>query len=142
MKKLAAILVFVFVFTFTSQAQKKRDPQRWQFTVEQQTALTVKKMTLALDLTEKQQLQLKPLILAKISKNKAFMAKLKKAKKENKRPTSDAIYALKIKSLDQQIAMRKSMKDLLNFAQFEKFEKMHDKKIRKKKKMRMKKGEK
>jgi len=142
MKNLAPILVLVFAFTLTTIAQKKRDHQRWQFTIEQQTELTVKKMTLALDLSAQQQLKIKPLILAKMLEKEAFVVKKKEAKKKYEKPTSNTIYALKIKSLDQQIAMRKSMKNILNTAQFEKFEKMHEKRMIKKKKMKMKKKKK
>jgi protein CpxP len=138
MKNLAPILVLIFAFTLTAIAQKKRDHQRWQFTIEQQTELTLKKMTLALDLSAQQQLQIKPLILAKILEKETFVAKKKEAKKKYKKPTSNAIYALKIRSLNQQIAMRKSMKNILNTAQFEKFEKMHKKRMIKKKKMKKK----
>jgi protein CpxP len=136
MKNLAPILVLVFAFTLTTIAQKKRDHQRWQPTVEQQTELTVKKMTLALDLSEKQQLQIKPLLVAKILEKKAFNTKRKEAKKGKKRPTSDVVYAMKIKLLEQQIAMKKSMKEILNTTQFEKFEKMHKKRMMKVKKER------
>jgi protein CpxP len=138
MKNLAPILVLIFAFTLTAIAQKKRDHQRWQFTIEQQTELTLKKMTLALDLSAQQQLKIKPLILAKILEKETFVAKKKEAKKKYKKPTSNAIYALKIRSLNQQIAMRKSMKNILNTAQFEKFEKMHKKRMIKKKKMKKK----
>jgi protein CpxP len=138
MKNLAPILVLVFAFTLTTIAQKKRDHQRWQLTVEQQTELALKKMTLALDLSEKQQLQIKPLLLAKILKKKAFNTKRKEAKEGKKRPTSDALYAMKIELLEQQIAMKKSMKEILNTTQFEKFEKMHQKRMIKERQRRKK----
>ena len=129
MKNLALIFVLVFAFTLTTIAQKKRDHQRWQPTVKQQTELTLKKMTLALDLSEKQQLQIRPLLLAKIIEKKAFNTKRKEAKKGKKRPTLDAVYAMKIERLEQQIAMKKSMKEILNTTQLEKFEKMRKKRM-------------
>ena len=136
MKNLALIFVLVFAFTLTTIAQKKRDHQRWQPTVKQQTELTLKKMTLVLDLNEKQQLQIKPLLLDKILEKKAFNTKRKEAKEGKKRPTSDAVYARKIELLEQQIAIKKSMKEILNTTQFEKFEKMHKKRMMKVKKER------
>jgi protein CpxP len=129
MKSLAPILVLVFAFTLTAIAQKKKDHQRWRLTVAQQTELTLKKMTLALDLNEKQQLQIRPLLLAKIVEKKAFNAKRKEAKERKERPTSDAAYATKIELLEQQIAMKKSMKEILNTTQFKNFEKMHKKRM-------------
>ncbi|WP_439128520.1 hypothetical protein [Polaribacter sp.] len=141
MKNLATILVFVFAFTFTTQAQKnkKRDQRRPKLSVEQHTDLAVKKMTLALDLSEKQQNKIKPLIAAKMAERKAFMEKRKEARKERKRPTADEIYAVKSKMLDNQIAMRNNMKEILNKEQFEKFEKMQKLRKMQGKKMMMKK---
>ncbi|WP_299670323.1 hypothetical protein [uncultured Polaribacter sp.] len=136
MKNLASILVFVFAFTITTQAQKNRKQERPQLTVEQHTDLAIKKMTLALDLSEKQQNKIKPLIASKMAERKAFMEKRKANKKEEKKPTSDEIYAAKSKMLDQQIAMKNSMREILNKEQFEKFEKMQKKrKMKGKKKM-------
>jgi protein CpxP len=136
MKNLAPILVLVFAFTLTTTAQKKRDHQRWQLTVEQQTELTLKKLTLALDLSEKQQLQIKPLLLTKLLEKKAFSTTKKEAKERKKRPTSDTVYIMKIELLEQQIAMKKSMKKILNTTQLEKFEKMRKKRMRTVKKER------
>lgn len=141
MKNLATILAFVFAFTFTTQAQKqkKRNHKRPQLTIEQHTDLAVKKMTLDLDLSEKQQKKIKPLIAAKMAERKAFMEKRKEARKERKRPSADEIYALKSKMLDNQIAMRNSMKEILKKEQFEKFEKMQKVRKMQAKKMMMKK---
>ena len=141
MKKIASILVFVLAFTLSTEAQKKRDHKRPQLTVEQYTDLTIKKMTLALDLSERQQNQVKPLIALKMTERKEFMEKRKEARKENKKPTSDEIFAMKNKMLDNRIAMKKNMKEILNKEQFEKFEKMN-KKRKMKGKMMKKKGRK
>ncbi|TMM29553.1 hypothetical protein FDT66_10565 [Polaribacter aestuariivivens] len=124
MKNLVSILVLVFAFTFTTQAQKKRNHKKPQLSAEQHADLMVKKMTLSLDLSEKQQKQIKPLLTSKIAERKAFMEKRMEAKKEDKKPTADEIYAVKSKMLDNQIAMKNSMKNILNKDQFEKFEKM------------------
>ena len=75
MKKIASILILVFAFTLKGEAQKKRKEQRPKLTVEQYSNLAVKKMTLALDLSEKQQEQIKPLISAQIASKKAGNAK-------------------------------------------------------------------
>ena len=48
MKNIASILVFIFVFTFTIQAQKKKGYKQ-QLTINQQTSLKVKQMTLVDD---------------------------------------------------------------------------------------------
>ena len=133
MKKVVSILVLVFAFTLTTQAQKKERKERKERTerrekiklsTEQQVDLAVKKMTLKLDLTEKQQREIKPLIAAKVKGRKAAMEKRKEFKKAGKKPTSDELYDVKSKMLDNQIAAKNKMKNILNKEQFEKFEKM------------------
>ncbi|KGL61857.1 hypothetical protein [Polaribacter sp. Hel1_85] len=141
MKKLVSILVLVFAVTFTTQAQKKRGERDSKLTAEQHTTLVVKKMTLALDLSDKQQKQIKPLIMAKMAERKASMEKRKAARADKKRPTADEMYAMQTKRLDSQILMKKRMKDILNKEQFAKFEKMQKgKKRMAMKKMKGKKG--
>ena len=99
MKKLASILVLVFAFSLTTQAQKKRKEKRPQLTIEQHTNLAVKKLTLALDLSEKQQNKIKPLIQAQAAGKKAAMQKMKEFKKSETKPTSDEVYAMQSKRL-------------------------------------------
>lgn len=140
MKNLVSILVLVFAVTFTTQAQKKRGDRQPNLTPEQHTELAVKKMTLALDLSDKQQKQIKPLLMANMADRKAAMEKRKEARKEKKRPTADEMYTMQTKRLDKQIAMKRSMKNILNKEQFEKFEKMQ--KGRKKMAMNKMKGKK
>jgi hypothetical protein len=136
MKKIASILVLVFCFTLTTQAQKKRKDKRPKLSVEQYSELAVKKMTLALDLSEKQQNQIAPLIKAKATERKAAMEKRKEMKKNGTKPTADEIYAMKNKQLDNKIAFKNKMKDILSKEQFEKFEKMAKRKMQKGKKMK------
>lgn len=149
MKKIASILILVFAFTFSTQAQRNRRDKAPQLSIEQHTELAVKKMTLVLDLSKKQQNELKPLLRAQGAEKKAAMQKRKEARKSKNKPTADQIFAMKNKQLDSQIAFKSKMKDILNKEQFEKFEKMKKgrrmkgNKMKKKKKMMMeKKGKK
>ncbi|SDR67823.1 hypothetical protein SAMN05216503_0330 [Polaribacter sp. KT25b] len=137
MKKIASILILVFAFTVSTQAQKKekRNERGPKLTVEQYTDLAVKKMTLALDLTDKQQGQIKPIISAQAAAKKAEMQSRKENRDANKKPSADEIYEMKSKQLDNQIAFKNKMKDILNKEQFEKFEKMAKKRKGKGKKM-------
>lgn len=130
MKKLVKIIVLVFAFTLTVQAQKKKGNKGAKLTIEQQTTLAVKKMTLALDLSDKQQQQIKPIVMAKMTDRKDFIEKRKASKENNEKPTSDEIFAIKNKQLDHQIVMKNSIKNILNEEQFEKFEKMHKSRTR------------
>ena len=130
MKNLVNILVLVFAFTFTAQAQKKRGNMGSKLTIEQQTTLAVKKMTLVLDLSDKQQEQIKPIVMSKITNKNEFTEKRKTARINKQKPTSDEIFAIKNKQLDHQIIMKNSIKNILNEEQFEKFEKMHKSRTR------------
>ena len=125
MRKIASILVLVFAFTLTTQAQKKDKRMRGeQMSVEQQATLAVKKMTLALELSDAQQRKVTPLITQQISDRRAKFEKMKKMKEEKKKPTADERFQHQNERLDKQIAFKKEMKSILNKEQFEKFEKM------------------
>ncbi len=127
MKNLALILMMYIVGTIATNAQQKQEKERQkgpQFSVEQHTELAVKKMTLALDLNEKQQNQIKPLLQIQATQRKATMEKMKKSKETKQRPSDDELFAMRNQQLDNQIAMKKAMKEILTEAQFEEFEKM------------------
>jgi len=133
MKKLASILVLVFVFTLTTNAQKRDRKGRGEnLSVEQKATLAVKKMTLALDLTESQQNQMKPLIANQISDKMATKDKMMAMKESGKRPTDDEKFAFANNNLDKKIAFKKNIKQILNDEQFAKFEKMTKKRAMKK----------
>jgi periplasmic protein CpxP/Spy len=136
MKKIVSILVLVLAFTLTTQAQKKRKDQKPKLSVEQQADLAVKKMTLALDLSKKQQNQIAPLIKAQASERKAAMEKRKKARINEEKPTADEMYAMQSKRLDNQIVFKNKMKEILDATQFEEFEKMAKRRMQKGKQMK------
>jgi hypothetical protein len=52
------------------------------------------------------------------------MESRKKNKEADRKPSADEIYAMKSKQLDNRIAFKNEMKNILNKDQFEKFEKM------------------
>jgi protein CpxP len=124
MKKLITMIVLALGVTFTSQAQKKERKRMEKLSVEQQTELAVKKMTLHLDLTDKQQAQIKPLIAQKMEERKKMHEQRKAFKESGKELTADERFELKSKMLDKQIAQKAEMKRILNEEQFEKYEKM------------------
>lgn len=137
MRNLVNILVLVFAFSLTTTAQKKRKDKRPKLSIEQHTNLAIKKMTLALDLTEKQQIQIKPLLQAQAEKRKAAKEKREEMRKNNTKPTADEMYKMQADRLDDQIAMKGKMKEILNKEQFEKFEKMaRSRKMKAKQKMK------
>jgi protein CpxP len=141
MKKLASILILVFAFTVTVHAQKKgkQNERGPKLTVEQNANLAVKKMTLGLDLSEKQQSQIKPLITAQAAARKAAMVSRKENRTADKKPSADEIYAMRSAQLDNQIAFKNKLRNILNKEQFEKFEQMKNNRKEKGRKMIMRK---
>ena len=101
------------------------------FTPEQRTELKVKHLTLALDLSDKQQREMQKLLLNQNKEREQFMALHKADKEVGKKPTADERYTMQNKRLDAQIAMQREVKKILTPEQFTKFEllkeKRHDK---------------
>lgn len=128
MKTFAHILFVSIAVTFSANAQhhinEKQFQKRPKMSVEQQAALSLKRMTLALDLSKKQQNQLQPLMLSQASQRKAAMEKRKVARANHQKPTADEIFDMQNQQLDHQIAFKNKMKVILDKTQFEKFEKM------------------
>lgn len=144
MKKLVTVLVLAIGFTLTTQAQKERKNSLDKLTVVQQTELAVKKMTLKLDLTPSQQRDITPLLAEKITKRKAMDRKKKAMKdrdKKGKELSANERFLMNSKILDAQITFKAEMKRVLNKQQYERFEKMNERKShRTEKKMKRKKG--
>lgn len=124
MKKLSVIVILIASITFTAEAQHRPMKRKPNFTIEQKASLAVKKMTLALDLTAKQQKEVSPLLAAQIQEREAAMKQRMEARKTGKRPSKDELFAMQSKRLDNQIAFKNRMKNILDKEQFEKFEKM------------------
>lgn len=129
MKKL--FIAALFAVSIANFAQDKKDqPKRERmekFTPAQQNDLMLKKMTLELDLTSKQQDQMKSVIAEKIAKREAMMQEHKMKKEAKTKPSADERFAMKSKMLDEQIAMKGKMKSILNAEQFSKWETMNAK---------------
>ncbi|MDC0177505.1 hypothetical protein OAJ14_05075 [Polaribacter sp.] len=130
MKKVITLLVLVFAFALSTQGQKKKAQRASKLTIEQQTTLAVKKMTLALDLSEKQQNEIKPILMAKMTEHKMAVERRKADKEPKKRPSTDEIYAMKSKQLDGMILMKNKMKNILDKKQYEQFEKMQKRRMK------------
>jgi len=131
MKKTLQILALAMVCTFSSQAQKKHPKQHGQeFTAEQKANLAIKKMTLALDLTPKQQAQIRPIL------EKQVAQRMHPRKRAVKKPemSSEERYKKMEQRLDAKITLMRQMKTILNPEQLQKFKKMQSKKGRKMKK--------
>ncbi|WP_051590660.1 hypothetical protein [Flavobacterium daejeonense] len=124
MKKLIT-LAMIACLGLASYAQQK--PSRHngnpmeKFTPEQRNELMLKKMTLELDLNASQQKKMGKIIAEQSAKREAH---LKDRKAKTEKPTSDEIFAMKSKMLDEQIAMNGKMKKILSTDQFKKWDEM------------------
>ena len=105
-----------------SQRGHERGSERDHYkdlSAEQIAQLETKKLTLALDLTEKQQQQINELQLEKAVERKTRM---EERKSRDSRPDADERYAMMNERLDKQIEMKENMKSILSKEQFEKWE--------------------
>ena len=135
MKYTLKILVLFFSLSvFAQQPPRQMDSERGKrpnnrmqakkaLTPEQEATLWTKKMTLELDLNKNQQDQMYALILGKTKK-----IKLRMENKPKERPSKEEIYNMHISRLDEAIAMKESLKKILNDDQFAKWELMKNKK--------------
>lgn len=117
------ILAMTMTVAVAANAQDKKH-LREHFKPEQRAELQAKRMTLALDLNEKQQKEVQTLLLengkARAEYRRQHMADWHAGKKLS----TDEKFALKSKMLDDRIAMNSSMKKILTDKQFEKFGEM------------------
>lgn len=90
---------------------------------EQRAELKAKEMTLALNLNDKQQKDVKTLLLDRSKKAEAAMAERKAARDAGKKHTADERFAMRSKMLDAQIATKAEMRKILTTEQFAKWEK-------------------
>ena len=119
MKKL--LLVATVVLSTLTFAQERTTKEE-RLTPEQQTELKVKQMTLDLDLTAKQQGELKTIILAQAQKRQAEIAAKEKTRVKGQKRSANERFEMKNKMLAEQIEMKAQMKETLSAEQFSKWE--------------------
>ena len=119
MKKLILAIALVATTLTFAQDRKARGEK---LTPEQQTELQVKRMTLELDLDEKQQKEIKTILVEQSKKRETKIAEMKAKKEKGEKPTADERFAMKNEMLDNQIAMKAKMKRILKPEQFAKWE--------------------
>jgi Spy/CpxP family protein refolding chaperone len=105
---------------------KERIEHRAHLTPEQRAELRAKQLTLALDLSDKQQKDVQKLIQGREAKNQELIAKHKTDKEAGKMPTDNERFAMRSQMLEDRIALKREMKKILTADQYAKFEKMKD----------------
>ncbi|AXT20964.1 hypothetical protein D7030_00300 [Flavobacteriaceae bacterium AU392] len=136
MKKLVFIALAFITLQVTAQEHRRghRDGQRrgvqkaralQQLSPEQIAEVQAKRMTLHLDLTEVQQKEIQELLLqqTKARKEKIEAFKKSRADKNIERPSKEKRLDLLNERLDNQIAMKQKMKNILNEEQYQKWQK-------------------
>ncbi len=123
MKSLVYITILLFSISTLAQKpmNKKMNPD---FTPEQHAELQSKQLTLALDLTEKQQKEVKALQLERAKENKVNRELRQTRRDKGERPSQDELYALRTKNLDAQVAHQESMKKILTDDQYEEWKEL------------------
>ena len=123
MKKLIVLALLVVGTTIIAQERNRKHQgnEMEQFTPDQKSQLMLKKMTLELDLNEAQQKEMSLMISDKIAKMESHKVEMKAKREKGVRPTKDERFAMQMKRMDEQIAMKKRMEKILNAKQFEKW---------------------
>src|SRR6056297_2043872 len=139
MKKLALFAILLSGVILTAQRSEGKRQGMRDLSPDQIATLQTKKMTLALDLDQKQQTEVQSIILTNATERKNKMDERKSKKEDGNRPSKEERYAMQNERLDHMIAQKASMKKILTEAQFEKWEKMQ---LRRQKGKRERKGRK
>lgn len=125
MKKVFLILTLcISVLTYAQE----RNGAVEKMNAEQQTILQVKRMTLALDLSLKQQEDIKSLLLERAQKKAAHQLAQKTKKEKGEKPTASEKFEMHSQLLDAQIEFKSKMKKILSEEQFKKWEKLRNRK--------------
>ena len=117
-KALIAVVMMGSLVTFAQDRKMKME----EFTPEQRVELQVKRMTLDLDLNDKQQKDIKKLLTEQSKKREEAKAKHEAVKATDKKPTNDERFAMRNRMMDEKIAFKAEMKKILNEKQMEKWE--------------------
>ncbi len=128
-KPLVVIALFMGAIAF-GQRQGRHAGQHLdalnELSVEQVATLKTKKMTLALDLNERQQEQIMELNLENVAFRKNKMEEIQKKREagELKKPTAEERYDMENARLDRMIAQQETLKKILNDEQYDLWKKM------------------
>lgn len=117
MKKL--IVIAIALISIQGIAQNRKGNRMSNYTPEEMTNLKVKRMTLNLDLNEKQQDDVYKIVLEQATSRKKIM---EARQATTQKPTDEERLNMMNMRLDRQIAMKAKMKTILNDEQFVKWE--------------------
>lgn len=138
MKKLAVIAIALFTLNGMAQAKqngskdrKEKRELRKDLTPQDIASLKSKKLTLQLDLSDKQQKKVYNIILKQAEDHQKLRKERIANRSEDSKPTKEELVAFQNKRLEKQIELKREMKAILSAEQYAKFEKMKPRKGRK-----------
>ncbi len=125
MKKMIYLMLALLFISSTGFAQPRKGSQHKEktsvyekFTPEQIATINSKRMTLRLDLNEKQQKAIQALELDQVKFKKSVMELRKKERDQEKSKDEKVYYERLNERLDRQIAYQTKLKDILNQDQY------------------------
>lgn len=120
MKKFIALLTLVVLFSATVNAQNKKGNNKRgnNFTAEQMATLQSKKLTLRLDLDQKQQKAVYEVMLKNSEERIALRAQNQQKRASGVKPTTEERYNMENLRLEKQIAQKTEMKKILTADQY------------------------
>lgn len=139
MKRVFLAILLVVGITTIAQERKMKDND---LTPEERVELQVKKMTLDLDLSAKQQNEIKTILLENAKLRETKIAEMKKRKESGEKPSKEERLKMENERLDNQIEMKKKMKAILSEEQMKKWEEKQERREEKMKSRREKMGQK
>lgn len=123
MKRL--IVAFVILVSTLSFAQPGG---REKLTPEQNVEKKLKEMTNDLNLSEKQQIQIKSILVEQSKKREAMKAEMKSSREKGVKPSDEEKAEMKKKIIDEQLEMKTKMKSILNEDQLKKMKEIRKEK--------------
>lgn len=139
MKRVLLAILLVVGITTIAQERKMKDND---LTPEERVELQVKKMTLDLDLSAKQQNEIKTILLENAKLRETKIAEMKKRKESGEKLTKEERLKMENERLDNQIEMKQKMKTILTVEQMKKWEEKQERREEKMKSRREKMGQK
>ncbi|WP_297704912.1 hypothetical protein [uncultured Eudoraea sp.] len=128
-KVLVTTVLLIGMLGYSQRGQHFDSEQRGMkdMTPEQIAILKTKKMTLALDLSDAQQMEIQKINLENAIEREALMLKrkAKNEKSEQFKPSTDERFEFQNERLDRMIAQKGKMKQILSEEQFQKWERIH-----------------
>jgi hypothetical protein len=116
MKKV--ILIIALVVGLSSFAQGRKGEGKEKKSPEEQVEMIMKKMTSELTLTEKQQGELRPILMEQAKTREAKMLEFKGQKEKGTKPTDEQIAQMKKNRIDEELAMKTKLKKILTEEQY------------------------